>query len=219
MSQPPMIAARAAAAMRAGSARRPVSRMTFRVASGAAFLQAWTSSVTSPMSPSRIAWIGATTSTSSAPAASASAVSRAARARSSDPSGKLATVASRIGLRSSLALASGTNRGHTQTAATPASMARAHRVSIWASVSPSARDVRSTSGRMRAAAAASPGALAGTLEQIRRGRGHRGRAPRAGLTAGVAGGRPPGRPRPAFLRGSTRGRRGRRRDWSRSRNR
>ena len=109
-------------------------------------------------------------------------------------------------------------RGHTQTAATPASIARAHRVSIRASVSLSVRDVRSTSGRMRAAAAASPGALPHV------------RADQAGSwpSRASSSSKPdrrrcrrsaPGRPRLAFVRGSTLGRRGRRRDWSRSRNR
>ena len=73
-----------------------------------------------PMSPSRIAAIGATTSTSSAPAASGrGAFLGAARAMSSLPCGKLATVASRTPEPRSRPLASGTKRGQMQTAAVP----------------------------------------------------------------------------------------------------
>ena len=118
-SQPAITAARAAPAIKDGSPRTPVSRITFSVVSLAAARQAVTSSLTMPMSPSRIAAMGATTSTSSAPAAAAAAHSSAARAMSSLPCGKLATVASRTPDPRSRPLACGTKRGQMQTAAVP----------------------------------------------------------------------------------------------------
>jgi hypothetical protein len=85
-STPAITEARAAAVIRSGSRRVPVSRITLSVMLGpAAARQASISSPTRPTSPSRSELIGPTTSTSSAPAATAAAVSSATAAMSSPP--------------------------------------------------------------------------------------------------------------------------------------